>query len=128
MVTCALTQNGERCAREITRPTLGDYLVLGLDFKFMDQQALLRFFGIFDLSGYEESYWDESAGRRTSVWHGPFSPEGFSAVLFPSAAYSFGDGLELSAGGLVKLGEDYTKFGDPAAGGTVAWLKGLYQF
>ena len=53
---------------------------------------------------------------------------GFSAVLFPELDYNFGNGLELGTGALVLLGHSYTKFGDPAAGGSVYFVRGRFSF
>ncbi len=118
----------ERCPYFITRPRLADYLVAGLDLRFSDQQGLLRLFIIWDVGGYEESEWDEDAGAREAEAHAPWSKEGFSMVFFPQLGWNFGEGLEMSAGAIVKLGRDYTKFGDPAAGGTLAWTRARYSF
>jgi len=47
-------------------------------------------------------------------------------VLFPEFSYNFGNGLELGAGALVNLGKSYTKFGDPAAGGSLTFARARY--
>jgi hypothetical protein len=47
-------------------------------------------------------------------------------VLFPEFNYNFGNGLELGAGALVNIGKPYTKFGDPAAGGSVGFMRARY--
>lgn len=117
-----------KCAVEIRRNNIGDYLVLGLDFRFLNGDGLLRLFAILDLTGYVEERWSMSQMKRIGTYYHPFSPEGFSAVLFPELNYNFGYGFELGLGGLVFLGKDYTKFGDPAAGGTVVWTRGRFSF
>jgi hypothetical protein len=125
---CAVPRDGSRCARELLRPRLADYVVVGVDFKFLADQLLLRLFGILDVSGIEEERWDESAQRRIRTHHSPFSPDGFSAVIYPELEYDFGNGLELGGGALIQLGRDYTKFGDPAAGGSTVFTRGRFSF
>lgn len=125
IIGCALTQNGSGCAREIRRPKQGDYLILGFDYKFLDEQALARLFTIWELSGYTESTVAEDGSRVEKSL--PFwTEEGFSAVLFPEFSYNFGNGLELALGALINLGKKYTKFGDPAAGGSLTFARARY--
>lgn len=125
---CALQKTGETCARELLHPRLGDYVVLGMDFRFLNNALLLRLFNILDVSGVVEEKWDEAQEKRVRVHHSPFSEEGFSMVVYPEANYNFGNGLELAAGALLQLGKDYTKFGDPAAGGSTVWTRGKFSF
>jgi hypothetical protein len=129
---CALKHDGTHCAREVLRPRIGDYLVLGIDVHFLEQHGLARLFTIFDLDGYAEEYWDPLAkngeGERVHLYHSLFSKEGFSAVIFPQLSYNFGNGLELVAGALFQLGRNYTKFGDPANGGSVVFTRGAFSF
>ncbi|MEZ4294425.1 MAG: hypothetical protein R3B70_05580 [Polyangiaceae bacterium] len=125
---CALTRNGGPCAREMLHPRLGDYAVLGFDFKFMNDALLLRVFNILDVSGIVEERYDPDKGGRVRIHHSPFSEEGFSMVVFPMLDYNFGNGLDLAAGALLQLGKDYTKFGDPAAGGSTVWTRGTFAF
>ena len=103
---------------EILRPRLGDYLVLGVDIRFLSEKALLRLFTIWDLSGVWEDRWDDKAKKRQRTHHGLFSAKGFSAVIYPEFVYNFGNGLEMAAGALFMLGQEHTKFGDPATGGS----------
>lgn len=124
IVKCALNQDGSACAREILRPKQGDFLVLGVDVKFLDDQALMRLFTIWELSGYVESTLEN--GERVENRLPWFTSEGFSAVIYPEFSYNFGNGLELALGALVNLGKDYTKFGDPAAGGSLAYGRARY--
>ncbi len=123
-----LVGNGEKCAREVLAPKLGDYVVLGVDLKFFDDAALLRLFTIWSMSGVTVTEWSEAQQKRTSKHYGLFTREGFSAVLFPEFDYNFGNGLELGVGALIELGRDYTKFGDPAAGGSTVFMRGKYSF
>lgn len=124
LAQCAIGQDGTLCAREILRPRQGDFLVLGLDFKFLDDQALARVFGIIEMSGYYESTVEDGVRvEKTLPW---YTPEGFSASIFPEFSYNFGNGLELGLGALFNLGKSYTKFGDPAAGGSLSFLKAKY--
>ena len=117
----------ERNMEEILRPRIGDYAVAGVDFKFADQAALVRLFVIWDVSGYYRSYFDEQAGRRVMKYLDLFG-DGFSMIVYPEINYNFGNGLELGLGALLQLGNRYTKFGDPAAGGSVIWTRARFSF
>jgi hypothetical protein len=128
VLACALGKNGDTCAREILRPRLGDYVIVGADLKFMNQAALFRLFTILDVTPLQESTWDDEKGKRVKRTISPLSSEGFSMVVFPSLEYNFGNGLELSAGGLFQLGKPYTKFGSPETGGNVLWTRGRFSF
>ncbi len=119
---------GNQCATEVLAPRLGDYLVLGTDIHFLDDAALLRLFTIWSLSGITMETYDPTKKERTDTHYSLFSKEGFSAVLFPELDYNFGNGLELGTGALVLLGKSYTKFGDPAAGGSVYFIRGRFSF
>jgi hypothetical protein len=125
---CALGKDGTKCVKEILRPRLADYLVLGLDFKFLEDRALLRLFTIWDLSGYTTEQWDDKQGQRVQSTSNMFTAEGFSCVLYPEFVYNFDNGLELGLGALFQLGKDYTKFGDPAAGGSLVWTRARYSY
>lgn len=127
-LNCALFRDGSNCAREILRNTIGDYLVVGADFRFNRGAGLIRLFTLLDLTGYTEERFSMSSGMRVRRTLGPFSTEGFTAVLFPEINYNFGNGLELGGGALFELGKAYTKFGDPAAGGSVIFTRGRYSF
>ncbi len=117
--------DGSRCAREILRPRVADYIVAGVDVRFLDDQLLTRLFTILEVSGYEESTVSRS-GRRVRNALPFYTPEGFSAAIFPEVSYNFGNGLELGVGALFNLGKSYTKFGDPAAGGSISFLRARY--
>ncbi|MFO0618331.1 MAG: hypothetical protein U0414_37400 [Polyangiaceae bacterium] len=123
---CALPRDGTTCAKEITRPRIGDFLVVGTDVHFLDDAALARLFLILEMSGYDETYFDLDTQERVSVNHPFVTPEGFSAVIYPEFDYNFGNGFNVGAGFLFLLGKDYTKFGDPTAGGSLAFLKASY--
>lgn len=118
---------GEHFAREVVRPRLGDYAVLGMDVRFLDDRALLRLFGILEVSPYFEEFYDEQAGRRVRRYLDLFG-DGFSAILYPEFNYNFGQGLELGFGALLQFGESYTKFGDPAAGGHFVWTRARFSY
>jgi hypothetical protein len=120
--------SGRTCATEMLRPRLGDYLVLGLDFKFLNDAALLRLFTMWDLTGLVQERWDEASQSRVRTSFHPFTDEAFSAVIYPSFSYNFGFGLTLTAGALLKFGKTWTKFGDPAAGGSVVWSSAKFAF
>jgi hypothetical protein len=128
LLDCATGGVPGQCAKEIVRPKLADYLVFGVDVSFAREAGLFRLFTLWDLSGYTEKWFDISAGTRTSEHHHPFSKKGFSAVLYPTFMWDFGYGFEVEVGALIKLGQDHTKFGDPAAGGSEVFLKGRYLF
>ena len=125
---CSLNQDGKECAWEISRPRIGDYLVTGADISFANKNGLLRIFTLLDLGGAREEHWDPEKGERVQTFHGVFSEKGFSAVIFPELSYNFGNGFELGSGVLLELGQPHTKFGDPAAGGSVAWTRARYSF
>jgi hypothetical protein len=120
--------DGASCGESLLVPRLADYLVLGVDTKFMNQSALFRLFTIFALNGVIEDTFDEEAGERVRIHHDAISPKGFSMVVFPSLGYNFGDGLEMTIGAFFGLGEPHTKFGDPATGGDLAWGRASYRF
>ena len=123
-----LAPDGTKCSREVLRSSLGDYLVLGVDFKWSGGDGLFRLFTIWDLTGYVEDTYDPLRRERVQTKWSPVSKEGFSLVLFPELNYNFGGGFELGAGALVQLGRVYTKFGDPAAGGSLIWTRARYSF
>ncbi len=123
-----LIRDGTKCAREVLAPKLGDYVVIGVDLKFLDDAMLLRLFTLWSMSGVTIEEWSDKQQKRTSTHYGLFTKEGFSAVLFPELQYNFGNGLEFGAGALIELGKDYTKFGDPAAGGSTVFTRGKFSF
>jgi hypothetical protein len=128
LVQCALPRDGTTCARELYRPRLGDYLVIGIDLRFMNNALLVRLFNILDLSGMSEETFDLDRNQRVTEHHSPFSHEGFAAVIYPEVNYNFGNGLDLGAGALLQLGTHESKFGDPGAGGSLLWMRGRLAF
>ncbi len=120
--------DANQCAHEYLRPRLADYLVWGFDFKGFQQKLLVRIFTIFALNGIREVSYDPNAGELVTTYHSMFTKDGFSAVLYPEINYNFGNGLDLGAGVLAQLGKEWTKFGDPATGGTIVWSRGRFQF
>lgn len=128
LVACAFAGDGGKCAHEYQRPRIGDYLVLGLDYKAMQQKLLLRVFTVLALNGIRETYFDFETNARAEQHHSLFSEKGFSAVIYPSVTYNFGNGLEMSAGTLAQVGKEWTKFGDPATGGTLVWTRANLAF
>ncbi|MBL8744423.1 MAG: hypothetical protein JNK04_25120, partial [Myxococcales bacterium] len=124
IVDCAIDQDGGPCTHEVLRPRIGDFLVLGFDVHFLDDQALARLFTILELSGYKRSTIVD--GERVEEDLPFYTREGFSAAIFPEFSYNFGNGLELGAGALFNLGRSYTKFGDPAAGGSITFVRARY--
>jgi hypothetical protein len=129
LLTCQTSGDYRTCSsREILRQRLGDYVVFGLDFKFLDDRLLLRLFTIWDLTGIEEAEWDRRANRMVKKHSAFYSEKGFSAVIYPELGYNFKNGLEVGLGVLLQLGEEYTKFGDPAAGGSLLWTRARFSF
>ncbi len=121
--------DGTKCAHEYLKPRIGDYLVLGLDVNFAAQRGLFRLFTIWDLIGVYEETWNESTGTRDRVWHHMFTPEGFSAVLYPDLRWKWGNGFETHVGALIMLGDPrYSKFGSPETGGTQVWFRAKYSY
>jgi hypothetical protein len=125
---CALAKDGTRCAREVFQPRLADYLVVGVDLHLVNNALLLRLFNILTLNAVTEEVYDDAQGARVQTHHSPFSADGFSAVVYPELNYNFGNGLDLGAGFLLLLGKEYTKFGDPKAGGSIAWMRARFAF
>ena len=130
----------EKYAVEITRPRIGDYVVLLLNLTLVDDRLLLRLFTLWDVRGvWEERWvadpdkpartdWRDWTGRRVRKHHGMFTKKGYSGLIYPEINYNFGDGFDLGAGALFQLGNSYTKFGDPAASGSLVWTRVRYQY
>ncbi len=123
---CMSHETVGECAHEWVRPRISDYLVTGVDYKFYRDAMLLRLFFIIDMGGVHERYFDGT--KRVSKWHHPFSKEGYSVMLYPQYTWSLGQGAELSAGGLIMLGRNHTRFGDPAAGSSMVWTRARFAF
>ena len=113
---------GSECITEWYRPKIADYLVVGADYRFAENRALLRLFAIWEISGYTYSFPDRF-GERQREDYMPWEKEAFSAVFFPQFSYFFSNGFEAEVGGLFALGRDYTRFGDPAVGGSLVWSR-----
>ena len=114
--------SGSECITEWYRPKIADYVVVGADYRFAENRALIRLFAIWEVSGYTYSFPDRF-GERKRILHMPWEPEAFSAVFFPQFSYFFSNGFEAELGGLFALGRDYTRFGDPAVGGSLVWSR-----
>lgn len=106
---------------EIRRLRIGDYLVVGSDINLGG--PTLRLFSLLDLTGYQTERAQESNEDWKVTQHSPFSSKGFSSVLFPELMFNSGNALRLSIGAVVLLGDEHTKFGDPAAGGNLAFVR-----
>jgi hypothetical protein len=129
IINCVLVNvDGYECAEETLRPKIADYLATGIDLRVLQQKLLVRFFTILDLSGVWMTRYDPAAGVRVQKFHGPFSDEGFGAIIYPEVNYNFGNGLDLGAGALFQIGKEHGKFGDPATGGSVAWARTRFAF
>ena len=111
---------------EILRNRIGDYAVIGAD--ILLGGATLRLFSVMDVTGYTKESGSTSGGERRVDEFSPFSKEGFSAVLYPELMFNMGNGLTAGFGTIQMFGEDYTKFGDLAAGGDLLFARGRYQF
>jgi hypothetical protein len=110
---------------EIRRLRIGDYLVIGSDIALGG--ATLRLFGLLDLTGYQTEQDPAGGGERGVVTHAPFSEDGFSAVLYPELMVSMGNGIKGGIGTVQLFGRNHTKFGDPAAGGDLFFVRGSYE-
>jgi hypothetical protein len=123
-----LSGQGERCAQEWLKPKLGDYLVWGLDIKFLSGSATFRLFAIWDMIGVYRSTFDEQSGQRTLTHFGPFTKEGASGVIYPAFMYNMGNGFEWHVGALLQLGMPFSKFGAPENGSHQIWTRARYRF
>jgi hypothetical protein len=128
LLPCATEGRGRECAREVTRPKVADYLVFGTDINFARNRGLFRLFTLWDLSGYTVDSWNQNRNQRVREHFSLLTPEGFTAVLYPELRYNLGYGFELHAGLLLQLGRNYTKFGDPAAGGSQVFVRGKFSY
>jgi len=84
---------------------VGDYVVAGADFKFFNSKLLLRLFCIASID--------------------PDHPGG---VIFPLLNWNPWSSMELEGGALILLGDDQSKFGQPAAGDSMAFLRSRVRF
>ena len=120
--------NPERCADELVRRRLGDYVVFGTEAKWLAGALLTRLFVVTDLTGLIQQRFEPRLGRRVDLHHSPFSRLAGAAVIFPEVTYNVGDGLDLSVGALANLGSLTSKFGDPAVGGSEIWTRARYSY
>ena len=90
--------------------------------------GLIRLFTITDLTGARYESYDAGKGERVQERYGAFTKNGYSQVLYPMTEYKFGDGFALQTGALIQLGKRYTKFGDPANGGSFVYTQARYAF
>lgn len=88
---------------EFGAPYLDDYVVAGSDFKFFDDQLLLRLFAIV-------SFQDGST------------------VLYPQISVSPFAAAELTLGAFFYFGEEDTKFGSPLTGPSTVFVRGKMSF
>ncbi len=88
---------------EVTWPRIGDYLIAGMDLKLFADKLLVRAFGIWKV------------GHATGV-------------AYPEVSLRAWDAVELSLGAFLLLGDENTKFGDPAAGGSQAFARAKVSF
>jgi hypothetical protein len=121
-----LERQGETCVRETLRPRVGDYGVVGMDVTFGSN--LLRFFTILDFTPILVGTADPGTGERVDTQYRWHTPEALSMVLYPELSHNFNNGFELAGGAVVMIGEPWTKFGDPATGGTQIFTRARYSF
>lgn len=95
---------------------IGDYLVGGLDLKFLGETIALRAFGVLKLPSL---YFED--GAHFDEWR----PTG---TLLTQLGWKVWDGTEINLGGLVFLGDRSTKFGDPATGASELFLKAKFAY
>ena len=119
-------REGETCINETMRARLGDYVVIGTDLTFGSN--MLRLFGIADLTPIVKTAWDEAKGQRTSKTYAWHTDQVRSFVFYPEFSHNFGSGFETGVGAVALFGKDWTKFGDPAGGGTQYFARARYSF
>lgn len=129
---------GEPCVKEWLRPRVGDYAVVGSDIMWNQGRSLLRLFAIVDMTpilidepgaiedGETFASW-EDVPRKTTTYKWS-TPTARSMVLYPELSHKLGNGFEMAAGAVVMVGESWTKFGDPATGGTQVFTRARYSF
>lgn len=129
LTDCFLGNDGSKCVnKEVIRNRLGDYLVLGANIDFLEKRGQLRLFFIWEMTGYKFNTYNPETKQREIKVYGPATKEGFSMVIYPEISYNFGHGFEWAIGGLIKLGRDYTKFGEAAAGGSSIFTRARFSF
>lgn len=123
-----LIVDGTKCTNEVLKPRINDYLVAGFDIKFLGDRGLIRVFNILDLGGVYFTDYDPETEARYKVYKNFFTKEGFSMTIFPAFSWNFGGGFTWEVGGLIQLGQVYSKFGSPEVGGTQVWTRARYRF
>lgn len=118
---CAFAQDGTACAVEVTRARQSDLAVIGVDINFRSQRGLLRLFTIQDLTGIAVDEPTEDGLDREETRFGAFHRRAASRVWYPELSYDVGGGMGVAIGALIQTGKDWTKFGDPAAGGSFVY-------
>lgn len=121
-----LDRQGENCIEETLRPRIGDYGVMGIDVTF--GQNLLRTFAIVDFTPILVETWDAEAEARTTKTYAWHTDKARSYVLYPELSHKFGNGFELAGGAVLLFGESWSKFGDPAGGGSQVFTRARYAF
>ncbi|MBN1771336.1 MAG: TonB-dependent receptor, partial [Deltaproteobacteria bacterium] len=101
---------------ELGPQLVGDYLVAGMDFKFFNSKLLLRLFGIVALTAEED---DPST---------PEDEDRRGGVIYPLLNWNPWSSMELEVGALILLGGEKSKFGQPAAGDSMAFLRSRVRF
>jgi hypothetical protein len=90
---------------ELGAQAIGDYAVVGADFKLFGEKLLIRLFGIAALE-----------------------TEHPSGAIMPLVQWNPWSAMELETGGLVLLGDDKSKLGQPAAGESLVFLRSRVRF
>ncbi|MEC7948463.1 MAG: hypothetical protein VX265_12935 [Myxococcota bacterium] len=127
---------GETCVKEWMRPRVGDYAVVGTDVRWNQGRSLLRIFAILDMTPIlitapedpDQDYATPGEVPRTSQTFQWSTGTARSMVLYPELSHKLGNGFEMAAGAVVMVGEPWTKFGDPATGGTQVFTRAKYAF
>jgi hypothetical protein len=125
----------DNCTKEWMRPRVGDYAVLGTDVTWGQGRSMLRVFAIVDLTPILVTSFDPTKDNedtdvyeRTSTTYKWSTKEARSIVLYPELSHKLGNGFEMAAGAVVMVGEEWTKFGDPATGGSQVFTRARYSF
>lgn len=127
---------GETCVKEWMRPRIGDYGVVGADITWNQGRSMLRIFTLVDLTPIlvtqpkdpSQDYATPGEVPRTSQTFKWSTGTARSLTLYPELSHKLGNGFEMAAGAVVLVGEDWTKFGDPATGGTQVFTRAKYAF
>ena len=108
-----------------------DYWVAGFDLKFMQERLLVRIFGIGEIPHEDDdlNLDEDGDGNVDSFAIGATNDGTISSyVIHPSIAVKPMDGLELALGGYFLFGHDESKFAQPAAGPSLAFLRAKASF